>query len=506
MGFETVYGELTQRQLEHAGKGQTKVNAKLELKAVVKKVLSASATCYISGAERNEAEVKISGKVVTRVIFVDEFDAFNSEERTDTFAERVMLKNHADIVSFVAQAAVLETQLINADGTGAEVESIVDFGVMAVREGSIRFVSDAKGDAEVKKEQGKVSLISKTIEDKFEVGERVELDKNCEGILGVDSSAVLRDIDCGDGRITLKGTASVNVIAVKMGETATIYNTTHEFDFTKVVMTTVRSEDLATGCVAISNVNIKAENRTKPELVVALELMFSGNVVTEQEFEYAADVISFENELSFAMTQVKAHSFLQQYNGVVDVEGNITMPDGAAYISKMLSVSSATINSINIVPTEDKVTIEGVLAAAIVYECDEKQIQSHTAQIPFTSTVKVDGITVGHNIAASVVATSCNIKARRGKELLVDARLGIALSASTADNKSITGEITAGDAKAIDDAAIMVYLVRESETLWDIAKRTNVSSAEIIKQNAAAGNGVAAGDKLMIYRQHAVSF
>lgn len=505
--FETVHGTAVQRKLEMQGKGQVKLSAKIELGVGCKQVLSATAKCYLSGTERGDGgEVRVSGKIVTRVIYLDELDGFNSGERTDTFTERVVIKN-SSVVSVSSAAVVLETVVADNAGQSVEVDSVIDLLVLGLVEKEVKFVSGVSGNAEVRRQKANFTTFEKAIEEKFSVDEKLELDKNCAGILGVDCNCSIRDIYVDDGKATIKGTISANVISVKSGETTTMTNSVHEFDFSKAVhLSGLTAEDIVFGNVAIAGVTIKAENKGKPVLNVEVDLVFNGHLVVTREIEYVSDAFSSDFGLNFATVPAEHTIALPQTNAVVDVEGNMTMPANSAYIARVLSTKSARITGVNLGITDSKVTIEGVLTANIVYECEEKQIHSHVAEVPFNAAVRVDGMNPGFNIQASAGVISCYIKARRGKELMVDAKLGVSISATETRAIELTADITQGETKVRDDSAIVIYMVETGETLWDIAKRISMPTTEIVKQNPNCEKGVAAGDKIFIYRQQVINF
>jgi len=140
-----------------------------------------------------------------------------------------------------------------------------------------------------------------------------------------------------------------------------------------------------------------------------------------------------------------------------------------------------------------------------VYECEDRQIHSHVAQVPFSFTVKSNGCNSQSSIYANIVPVQCVIKARRGKELLVDAKVSVNMGASNGkDVKIISGAVKGGDRTELG-AAIQIHYVGVAETLWDIAKRTSTATSEIIKQNPAIADGMKDGDKIVVYRQRIVS-
>lgn len=505
--FETIHGTVAQRKLEMLGKGQVRMSARLELNVACKQVLSASAKCYLSGTERGEGgEVRVNGKVVTRVIFLDEFDSFNSEERTDTFSERVILKNSA-AVSVSAAAVVLESSVSDSAGQSVEVDTVVDLVILGLLEKEIKFVSGISGQAEVRREKVKIATFERAIEEKFSADEKFELDKNCAGVLGVDCSACVRDIYVDDGKVTVKGTVSANIITIKSSETTTMTNAIHEFDFSKTIhLQELTAEDVVFGTVAVAGVTIRAENKGKPELNMEIDLVFNGHIVVTRQVEYVSDAFSSDFALNFTNASAEHVNAFPQINIVADVEGNMAMPANSAYIARVLTTKGARITGVNLGVTDSKVTIEGVLVANVVYECEEKQIHSHIAEVPFNTTVRVEGVNSGFSIQAAVSIVSCYIKGRRGKELMVDAKLGVSLSVTEARTCELTADITQGEARVRDDSAIVIYMVEAGETLWDVAKRISMPTVEILAQNPNCEKGVAAGDKIFIYRQQVINF
>lgn len=506
--FETVHSALQTRQMEIVGKGQAKLSARVELRTPAKKVLGVSAKCFVGAVERTEAEVRVSGKVVVRVTYIDELEAINSEERTDAFTEKFTLKNHAMIVSVSANAHIIETITAHQDAGSVDTDNIVDIILLGIMQKEVKYVTDIKGDAECRREKTAVATLSPAFEEKFSVDERIELDKNCEGILGVDANAYLRDISCNDGKVVLKGSVAVQIAAVRSVDGGTIsYSQTADFDFNKTITVSgVGIDDIVCGNVTVSAVAVKVENKTKPELVVEADIVFMGNAVLRTEIELVKDAYGFEHTMQFSHTDAEHTSCIPQTNTIIDIEGNTSMPENSPYIAKIMSVSSASLGAVKIVPSENKVTIDGVIAATIIYECEERQTHSHHAQVTFSTVVKMEGMTAAHSIRASAVPVQCNIKARRGKELLVDARLAVGIFGSIQTTVQIVSDVTAGEAKAKDESAIVIYLAGEKETLWDIAKRTSVPCAEIIKQNPSVAEDVRAGERIVVYRQQVINF
>jgi len=507
--METVHGKYEQRNMTQVATGQARVPVKLELQHAAKRVLSTTAACFVTGVERTETDIHVKGKVVTRVIFIDEFDGYNSEDRTDEFVERFAPKNIATLSSVSALAAIVQSSTIKtakSDGdliTTVTTEHTINIGVNGLMQSEITFVQALKGDVETATQETSIHTWGQSFNDRFEIGETFSLDQNVDGIMGVELSAHIKDIAVADGKFTIKGIAVACVSEVRSTESGqSMSNTFHDFDFTKTFnKKDINLDDQIFGMVNVSNVAMKIENKTQPELVIEAEITFTGHSMVRHEIKTVSDAFSCGHVLDFAHATALNTVLLPQSNITADVEGNMTMPENSPYIAKVLWSSAPTIGTLNVKAVEDKVVVEGVLTSQIVYQCEEQNSHSHTIQVPFAVNVKVDGVRPEYNISAFVNPLSCNVKARRGKELLVDARIGVNVSGNTTSDVRLVSNVTLGAEKMRDDYAITIHVAAAGETLWDIAKRVSISTAEIVRQNPTTERGIAEGDRIFIYNR-----
>ena len=496
------------RTIEALSKTTARVEARLEMRDGIRKVLQTSAKIYLAEHEREDSDVRINGRVVTRVVFIDENGGYNSEERTNNFSEKVILSNSAAISDVLPNAHVIETKVV--DTTAQSVDTVTSFEItlLGLAQREVKFIQGATGEVEQLREKTRVATFGQIVSQRFEVEERVDLDKSCEGILSVDIVPALREIVVGEGKMTAKGTAAINVLATKRAEEAIIYNDTIDFDFSKTIQAKfLKIDDTVFGAVTVANLEIKSEQSQDrgPQLVITAEFIFRGFSVESAEVESLSDIFSFTNNLELRHSDVDSVVVLPSTHTNIEVDSNLQMGEKSPFITRILSTSQSVVNSLTIVPANDKVTLEGQLSCAVVFECEEKQIHSHTAIVPFSTSVKLDGVSASHSVQAYATVQNCKVRARRGRELLVDARLAVSLSATTQTTVRLVTDVAVGETKPADDSAILIYTVGEGETLWDVAKRLGVRASEILAQNNIQGE-VSTGERIFIYRQQVVNF
>ncbi|MCM1404193.1 MAG: DUF3794 domain-containing protein [Prevotella sp.] len=505
--MEVLMENLAEQELVSLDNVQLKIEHKTALPENAKKLIGV--TCQLLGqnAVVNDNEIAISGNIVTRLVFINEFDKFDSQDVTEAFDKKVTVKDLGGANQIFAAATLIDSRWQLQDNQ-VTLENVLAVAVQGVKAHDLQVVSDLTGDVEVRKAEHQILTFNAQLHDKFEIAENIELDAACEGVLGVDVNPNLKDVVANNGKINLKGTLTVNLLGIKTVENVGVpYNASHEIDFAKsIALNGVTSEDLACGTVAVDAVNLHIENNNKGAvLVLTVQLTFNGCVYSNRKFNTVADAISFDKELTFQTAQINYVDILPQVNTTLDIENNINLAPNSPYISHVLAVDGARINNLQVTAADGKTLIDGVLVANLLLENEEHLITGDRFEVPFQTHVRMENIDRDYTLTATVVPLNVNVKARRGTELLVDAQLGVVIQASTKKQMTIVNNLEEGQAKADDGSAIRIYIIGDKENLWDLAKRTNLSCASLLQQNPNLENGCTPGERIVVYRHENVN-
>ena len=497
--MEQVHGKFAQKTLTNLGTNQVKVGVKMELPTLAKKVLSVLPAVRVHDVTRNGKDCVVSGKVLTRAIFIDEFGGYNSEERSDDFSEKFAVEGE-NFIPVLGIHPVAEPRFNRADGDligSIQGDYIVTVGLSGLKEIEIPYLTDiTEKGIEQKCGQKELCTFSDLFFEKFDIGEVITLDANIEGVLGVELNATVKEVANKDGKIVVKGTAVAGVSVVKSVEGGqTIQNNFYDFDFSKTFSKPVTGEIVCAN-VMICDAQSKVEHREKPELVIEAKLAFTAGAVNWHTVKTVDDAFSCTHDIIFGTANAVSTAVTAQTSMTADVEGNLTMPNGSPFIGKVLWANAGTISGINAKSGDDRATIEGVLNINMVYECEEKGVYSHVCEVPFSVNVKIDGLTPKHSVGASVYPLSCNIKARRGKELIIDARVGVNAGGNLNNAEKLISGAECGAEKPAETASIIIHVVQPNETAWDIAKGLSMPV------NKIKGECVA-GERIAIYKQRA---
>lgn len=505
--MEVLMENLVEQELVSLDNVQLKVENKIALPENAKKLIGVS--CQLLGQHTTvvENEITVNGNFAVRLVFVNEFEKYDSQDFSEPFEKKIVVKNVDDINKIFATANLVDSQWQLQDNQ-VVLANMVTITVQNVKSHDLQVVSNLTGDVEVRKTEHQILSFNSVLHDKFEVIENVELDHSCEGVLGVDVNPNLKDIATVAGKVNLKGTLVVNILGVKLLDNVSVpYNVIHEIDFSKgFAVNGITAEDLATGVVSVDAVEMHIENNQKGAvLALKLNLAFNGAIYSNHKFNSVIDAISFDKELSFKAMQANCVEILPQVNSTIDIESNLNMTPNSPYISHVLAVDGARINHLQVSVGDGKTMLEGVLVMNLWLENEEHIITGDAYEVPFQAHVRMDNIDRDYTVNVTAVPLSVNAKARRGTELLIDAQLGVTIQASSQKQITLINDIEEGATKVEDGSAIRIYIIGEKENLWDLAKRTNLSCASLLQQNPNLENGCTPGERIVVYRHENVN-
>ncbi len=168
------------------------------------------------------------------------------------------------------------------------------------------------------------------------------------------------------------------------------------------------------------------------------------------------------------------------------------------------SSGDVKIDEINLVV--DGLEVNGVLEVHILYISSDDQIPLNTIKsiVPFTQIIEVRDIKEDniYNINANIEQLS--VMMLDSEEIEVKAGIGInAVVFDKINTKIISDvEVTEFDKdKIMEMPSIIGYTVKQNESLWDIAKRFNVTRLNLMDLNDLEDENIQKGDKIIISKQ-----
>ena len=232
-------------------------------------------------------------------------------------------------------------------------------------------------------------------------------------------------------------------------------------------------------------------------------LSLSVKVFENHEWDILTDAYSPTVPMCLKKRKVQLFQTVGEQQGQSVVKHGLTMPEGLPRVKKVLYVDAAPVVT-DARAEAGKVTLEGFLAAQVVYQSEDSDalISSFKEDIPFKHTAEVAGAEASMDIRWEVQQEhgTCTLTASG------EAELKVVVSAKVTVVRSIEKEllVNAEDAEGnqMQEGGIYIYFVQSGDSLWTVAKKYNTTIANILKFNTLPEQeGLQDGCRLIIFKK-----
>ena len=243
----------------------------------------------------------------------------------------------------------------------------------------------------------------------------------------------------------------------------------------------------------LKNLSFTITESDKRIVVSDVSLTIYGIGIEEKEVSSVCDVYCTTNE-------IKVDSSIQTVNShfcLRSVREKATANISIGSVSEVLTVTNPML-SVSGTRNADGVTVEGIVQTTVVY-ADGDEIKSCEAEIPYVSTIGADYVCESI-FAPEVTVTAINARPRGGAEIEINVELFVIVRGVRSTECMVIGGLEIGDKKEEDDFAISLYIVKQGETLWEVAKALNTDEETLTSQNSDIELPLKGGEKIILYK------
>jgi LysM repeat protein len=477
-------------------------------------ILKADADVVIEKTEVLSGRVHFTGKLTIKVLYL----AKGGERAVNTISAAAQIDDSINIegltpdysVLVCADIANIEYRMMNDRKIG--YRAVIEVSAAAEAQNRLEAVTGIEGLPE---NQIKRSVINftKTVErkeDRFSVKDEFTIGGGKPGIrevLQASAQIANKEAKAGNGRVNVSGEVLLSVLY--KGDDGMLEFIEREMPFNGAIdVPGAKEGHFADAKLKPAEIHAAARpNEDGEDRILDAELIISAcvRVTSSEAVSVLEDAYSTEGGLTLEKREARFPRLVCRNKNQYPVKEIVTNPEGSPDMLQILLVSGKpVVDEINL--TDDKVCVEGVIHADILYiaESDGQPLCNNKAVIPFRQTIETKG--AGRNmdvsLDASIDHTGFNMLSGREVELR------FLLSFNTQVIERGEGCIAADvrinpyDESELDKmAGIVIYSVRPGESLWDIAKRYNAGVADLAAVNdiepAAA---IYPGQKLVVVK------
>lgn len=268
-------------------------------------------------------------------------------------------------------------------------------------------------------------------------------------------------------------------------------------------MVGISSSMLPTAIYEIKNTDIGLEEDDLGETrIVNIEFLVKSSVkvFSDEVLEIIKDAYSPKFPLELVKDNYEVGIIQGSQATEAIIKDNITIKEDD-YKPEFIVGSTGNAIVTNKDVSQDKVTVEGIIKANIIYKTTDEEVgyAQITSDIPFTVVLDVNGAKEGMKaiVNSNLEDIDASIEANT---IAVKATISVGVKLSYEVNKEFISDVIEVDEEPKEKkASITIYVIGEGDTLWSLAKKYNTTVDAIAEMNSLENpDDIEIGSKLLI--------
>ncbi len=259
----------------------------------------------------------------------------------------------------------------------------------------------------------------------------------------------------------------------------------------------IKDTDICDMKYKLKNIIIKPNSQEEHSIYVELEFELYCRVYEEKEIETLTDLYSPSMEISYEQKNITTMANRFNASEKCSISEKISIPELNS--NKLYDVKvKPVIVSQNI--SNSRIMYEGELQIDFIYSSNNSAgIDTKQAVVPFNFNVVSDNISQNANIETEVEIVKQDFII--GNDSIVDSKIELNFNVSMANyiDINIINDIHAEELKKKEIYSMIIYFVKEGDTLWKIAKKYKSTKEDIARVNNIEDvNKIYVGQQLFI--------
>lgn len=514
MAFEPIKNDVATSTRQRVGTTQAVIECKLPANegSEINKILCANAKAYIANTKVGEGEIDFDG-FANFVVVYETADSTESLDYSAEFKDRYKNSNikFGDIA--IVEAHIVDVNTTKATSMGEiKVVAVVEIVVDTISTQHTNVVVDVQGqDVFTQTENLQTTALASHFTDRFEIGQELEIKDSVQQILSVCLDGFLDSAMPHDGYATLKGNINATVIYLTNTETPELRTYQENFNFTHEVADNDLTQDsvLQSSFALLNNELNTTTNLGDNNAVLSLVIpaKYHGYVFNTTQEEVVTDMFSLQNEITSEFKNIASMTDAQTQSYAEKISGNVVTDENTPFIDEVIGSACNNVVLASNTIDNNRLIVEGIAYTTVLYYNKEfNNNNSLEMEIPFSLSLPINDVNSNAQTDVSVSLGEVSVRSKRGTELDVTATVFVLAEIFSQDTQRVMVGAELGEEKGETDCVLSVYVIRENDTLWSIAKSLNVSPEMILDQNPQLELPLVPGHKLIVYRQEEVAF
>ena len=462
--------------------------------------ISTSGVVSIYKKEVQSEKVRLDGTVNAYIMYMPDGadDTVRGLNTSVDFSENLNIPNCQEGMEAISNIKIksIEAKVINGRKIGIKATLEVNLKIYSNEEVEIINEVQNEEDVQILKEDLKLNSLVGTGTTKIYAKDNIQIDSmdNLAEILQAQVCLVDKDIKISYNKVLTKAEAEIKIMYLT--EDNRINTAT-----TKIpIMGFVDMQNVNENCECevqnnLNNLIVKPNSNEEHSIAIEADIDITCLAYETKQINMIEDLYSTTKDITFTKREVNAVIERNRITDMYTAKENIRIPE---VTGRVLDVQIApTINNMQV--RNGKVIYEGNLRLNIMFE-QSNGINTRGVDLPYNFDVISDKIE-----EKSMVETTLKIKQNDFiiRDGTIEVTIGVEFNLSEQKSRKINmiENVEMEESKECNTYSMVIYFVKQGDTLWSIAKRFKSTVEDIAKINDIENpNKISVGQRLYIPR------
>lgn len=467
-----------------------------DIKPDILNAISTSGTVCIYKKEINEGKVRLDGCIDTYIMYLaeDETNSIRSINVNLDFTQVIDVPNAMPDMNLDTEVKLknIECKVINGRKVGIKAFLEVNLKITINEDIAIINNVNAKGIQLLNNNLNINSLIgrgsTKTYAKDTLVIDNID---NLAEIMKADLHISNKDVKISYNKVLAKADLNVRLLYLtEDNRMNTVESVIPVMGF--IDMPDVTEENSCNTKYEIKNVVIKPNNVEDHSVYVEVEVEIYCEVYRNQEINIIQDLYSPTTNILFTQKQIKIMQRKENVQSTCNIREKQTIPELAG--NKIYDVAT-NVDITKQTVLNDRIVYEGELTLNYIFNSNNG-VDTKKIVVPFNFNVDFPGVNQNANVETNVEIGLQDfvITADDSIDVKVDIVFNVTMAKSADIN--VIDDIKEEENRSVCACSLVIYYVKDGDTLWKIAKKFGSTVEEITRIN-----GIENADKLNIGQQ-----
>lgn len=481
-------------------------------------VLEANASAYIDNKDIVNDRITFKGNLDINVLFI----AKNENKGVYNMSATYPINDFVNMegidknmtVFTVCNITNLDYKLIN--DRKVSFRAILDVSSEVLAKEEIEIVSDIEGlkSNQMKKSNININKLACTKFDRFNIKEEIEISSgrpNIKEILDVNFSIVNKEVKTSSEKVNISGDIRACVLYKGDEDDAIITYFEQDIPFNGNIEVAGATQNMLSEIyldIQEKSVHI-LEDLDKESRKIGIDAYIGCNVkVTyEDEFNILEDAYALNQKINIQKNNQAYPVLVCKNKNQASVKEIVKLDEECPPILQVLKVTGKAILD-NTQVLEDKVLAEGIIECKILYIANNDEYPMHCFNtiIPYSQFIETKGANPKDSILdINIGLEHIGVNMISDKDLEVRGAINFDTYVTNEKNVAFVTEVEFEDQDIESLNAIssmIIYVMQNGDTLWDLAKMFNTTIDDIIELNEIEKeDDIKPGDKILILKK-----